>query len=86
MLSIQIHPDEQEKECSFFSEKRIETKNNHGTGCTLASAIASYLAKGDAMKDAVKSAKKYITGAINAGQPYSLGEGHGPVHHFYKFW
>ena len=75
-----------EEECSFFSDKWIETRNNHGTGCTLASAIASYLAKGNTMKDAVRLAKQYITGAITAGAPYALGKGHGPVHHYFKFW
>jgi len=72
--------------CSFFSERRIDTKNNHGTGCTLASAIASYLAKGKTMEDAVRLAKQYITGAIKAGAPYSLGQGHGPVHHYHNLW
>jgi hydroxymethylpyrimidine kinase/phosphomethylpyrimidine kinase len=74
------------KQHSYFSEKRITTKNNHGTGCTLASAVASYLAKGETMEEAVRLAKQYITGAITAGAPYSLGKGHGPVHHYYKFW
>lgn len=74
------------KHYSYFSEERIKTKNNHGTGCTLASAIASFLAKGETMERSVRRAKQYITGAINAGTPYSLGKGHGPVHHYYKFW
>jgi len=74
------------KHHSYFSEKRIVTKNNHGTGCTIASAIASFLAKGKTTEDSVKLAKQYITGAITAGTPYSLGKGHGPVHHYYKFW
>ena len=74
------------KTCSFFSGERIETHNNHGTGCTLASAIASYLAKGEPMEHAVGLAKQYITGAIKAGAPYSLGQGHGPVHHYFNLW
>ena len=65
--------------------KRIQTRNNHGTGCTLSSAIASRLAKGDGIITAVRKAKQYITGAIAAGAGYTIGKGHGPVHHFYQF-
>jgi hydroxymethylpyrimidine/phosphomethylpyrimidine kinase len=65
---------------------RIETRNNHGTGCTLSSAIASYLAKGFTTEDAVRKAKIYITEAIRSGAAYGLGGGHGPVHHFFEFW
>ncbi len=66
--------------------ERIDTRNNHGTGCTLSSAIAAYLAKGADMETAVKKAKQYITGAIRAGAGYRLGLGHGPVHHFFDYW
>lgn len=66
--------------------KRIATKNNHGTGCTLSSAIASFLARGYPIEKAARSAKRYITGAIRAGAEYEIGNGHGPVHHFYEFW
>jgi hydroxymethylpyrimidine/phosphomethylpyrimidine kinase len=69
-----------------FPGKRIPTRNNHGTGCTLSSAIASFLAKGETMVTAVGHAKEYITGAIRAGADYSLGKGHGPVHHFFRFF
>jgi hydroxymethylpyrimidine/phosphomethylpyrimidine kinase len=72
-------------ETIFLPAKRIETRNNHGTGCTLSSAIASGIAKGYDVVKAVRMAKEYITGAINAGAGYSLGQGHGPVHHFYQF-
>ena len=65
---------------------RIETRNNHGTGCTLSSAIASYLAKGFTTEDAVRKAKIYITEAIRSGAAYELGGGHGPVNHFFEFW
>ncbi|MBN1276233.1 MAG: bifunctional hydroxymethylpyrimidine kinase/phosphomethylpyrimidine kinase [Deltaproteobacteria bacterium] len=65
---------------------RINTRNDHGTGCTLSSAIASFLARGDSIEKAVRNAKKYISGAISAGSEYQIGYGHGPVHHFYKFW
>ena len=66
--------------------ERIPTRNNHGTGCTLSSAIASNLAKGHDVETAVRNAKEYISGAIRAGAEYVIGRGHGPVHHFYKFF
>ena len=66
--------------------ERIETRNNHGTGCTLSSAIASYLARGHEIETTVKMAKSYISHAIRAGAEYAIGQGHGPVHHFYQYW
>lgn len=66
--------------------ERIATRNNHGTGCTLSSAIASFIARGETIENAVHRAKDYITGAIRAGAEYSIGHGHGPVHHFYRFF
>jgi hydroxymethylpyrimidine/phosphomethylpyrimidine kinase len=66
--------------------ERIETRNNHGTGCTLSSAIASYMARGCGIEAAVQNAKTYISEAISAGASYKVGHGHGPVHHFYAFW
>ncbi|MDR1625521.1 MAG: bifunctional hydroxymethylpyrimidine kinase/phosphomethylpyrimidine kinase [Spirochaetia bacterium] len=71
---------------SFFDSRRIQTRNTHGTGCTLSSAIASGLAKGMDVASAVGAAKKYIGGAIEAGARYTTGKGHGPVHHYYAFW
>ena len=65
---------------------RIATRNNHGTGCTLSSAIAANLAKGAEIEAAVQHAKEYVTGAIRAGASYRIGHGHGPVHHFWKYW
>jgi hydroxymethylpyrimidine/phosphomethylpyrimidine kinase len=65
---------------------RIPTRNNHGTGCTLSSAIASNLARGEDVESAVRHAKEYISGAIRAGAAYAIGQGHGPVHHFYRFF
>jgi len=62
-----------------FPGERIDTVHTHGTGCTLASAIASRLALGDDVPAAVKAAKEYVTGAIAAGFP--LGAGIGPVDH-----
>jgi Hydroxymethylpyrimidine/phosphomethylpyrimidine kinase len=66
--------------------ERIATRNNHGTGCTLSSAIAAFIARGAGIEDAVRLAKDYITGAIRAGAEYTIGHGHGPVHHFFRFF
>jgi hydroxymethylpyrimidine/phosphomethylpyrimidine kinase len=65
---------------------RIETQNTHGTGCTLSSAIAAGLAKGESLADAVRAAKAYITAAIAAADRLSIGHGRGPVHHFHEWW
>jgi hydroxymethylpyrimidine/phosphomethylpyrimidine kinase len=65
---------------------RIKTRNNHGTGCTLSSAIAGYLAQGSDIEAAVKKAKAFINRAIAAGAAYKIGHGHGPVHHFFQWW
>jgi hydroxymethylpyrimidine/phosphomethylpyrimidine kinase len=72
--------------CMRFAALRSETKNSHGTGCTLSSAIAAGLAKGQALADAVRDAKAYITAAIAAADRLGVGAGHGPVHHFAKWW
>jgi len=65
---------------------RIATKNTHGTGCSLSSAIAAGLAKGDDMETAVRNAKAWISAAIAAADRFSVGHGHGPVHHFHKYY
>ncbi|MBW2434557.1 MAG: bifunctional hydroxymethylpyrimidine kinase/phosphomethylpyrimidine kinase [Deltaproteobacteria bacterium] len=70
----------------WLAAKRIQTRNNHGTGCTLSSAIAAYLAKGNDIEAAVQKAKDYMNRAIAAGAAYRIGHGHGPVHHFFKWW
>ena len=75
-----------EKRTVCLPGERLETRNNHGTGCTLSSAIAANLAKGEKVDVAVRHAKKYITEAIRAGAGYQIGHGHGPVHHFWKYW
>ncbi|REG86838.1 bifunctional hydroxymethylpyrimidine kinase/phosphomethylpyrimidine kinase [Marinomonas pollencensis] len=62
---------------------RINTKNTHGTGCTLSSAIASYLAQGKSLEDAVSLAKNYISQAITQADELAIGQGHGPVNHFF---
>ena len=65
---------------------RIETRNNHGTGCTLSSAIAAYMAKGKDIEEAVQKAKTFMNDSIAAGAAYKIGHGHGPVHHFFQWW
>jgi len=67
-----------------LSAPRIRTKNTHGTGCTFSAAIAAYLAKGEKIDSAVALAKKFITRAIRSS--FTIGAGHSPVHHFYRFW
>ncbi|MGW7006395.1 bifunctional hydroxymethylpyrimidine kinase/phosphomethylpyrimidine kinase [Streptomyces sp. NPDC054933] len=67
----------------WFRAPRHDNRHTHGTGCTLASAIASYLAKGVGVPEAVGSAKRYVTGAIAAGFP--LGAGIGPVDHAWQW-
>jgi len=70
----------------WFEYPRIDTENTHGTGCTLSSAVAAYLARGMRMEAAVERARAYMQKAIEAGAGYTLGKGHGPVHHFHAVW
>jgi hydroxymethylpyrimidine/phosphomethylpyrimidine kinase len=67
-----------------FTSPRIATKNTHGTGCTLSSAIASNLALGFSMAEAVERAKRYVTIAIE--HSLAIGKGHGPTNHFYELY
>jgi hydroxymethylpyrimidine/phosphomethylpyrimidine kinase len=65
---------------------RVATKNTHGTGCSLSSAVAAGLAKGDDMESAVRNAKAWVSAAIAAADRFSVGRGHGPIHHFQKYY
>jgi hydroxymethylpyrimidine/phosphomethylpyrimidine kinase len=69
-----------------FSAPRHPTRNTHGTGCTLSSAIAAGLAKGLDLVTATEAAKAYLTAAIVAADGLAIGHGHGPVHHFHAMW
>ncbi len=72
---------------TWFNGKRIDTKNTHGTGCTLSSAIAANLAKNFTLNDSVANAKKYLTDALKSG--LNLGHGNGPINHLIideNFW
>lgn len=70
----------------WLTAPRYETKNTHGTGCTLSSAIAAGLARGLDLTAAVSAAKDYVTAAIKAADTLEIGRGHGPVHHFHAQW
>ncbi len=65
---------------------RTETRNTHGTGCTLSAALAAELAKGATLADAARAAKAYVSGAVAAADQLSVGAGHGPTHHFHTLW
>ncbi len=69
-----------------FASPRVATRNTHGTGCTLSSAIAAGLARGGSLREAVAAAKAYIGAAIAASERLTIGHGHGPVHHFHALW
>jgi len=72
--------------CTRFAAPRLDIRNTHGTGCTLASAIAAGLARGLSLGAAVGEAKAYVSAAIAAADRLNVGSGRGPVHHFHKWW
>jgi len=65
---------------------RVATRNTHGTGCSLSSAIAAHLAKGDDLATAVRGAKAFVGAAIAAADRFAVGHGHGPIHHFHRYY
>ncbi len=65
---------------------RRDTRNTHGTGCTLSAAIAAELAKGAPLRAAVETAKAYVTAAIAGADTLQVGKGRGPLHHFHAWW
>jgi hydroxymethylpyrimidine/phosphomethylpyrimidine kinase len=69
-----------------FAAPRIATQNTHGTGCSLSAAIAAGLAKGEDMETAVRNAKAFVSAAIAAADGLGIGHGHGPIHHFQRFY
>ncbi len=69
-----------------LSLPRFRTKNTHGTGCSLSSAIAAGLAKGESLESAVRAAKTYVNVAISQADRLGVGKGHGPIHHFHPFY
>jgi hydroxymethylpyrimidine/phosphomethylpyrimidine kinase len=74
------------KGTTALAAPRVATKNTHGTGCSLSSAIAAGLAKGDDLETAIRRAKAWISAAISAADRLAVGHGHGPVHHFHAFY
>jgi len=74
----------EEDRCIELISRRVNSPNTHGTGCTLSSAFASYLAQGYALDDAARAAKEYISRAIESGADYKIGHGFGPVNHFWN--
>ena len=70
----------------WFTAPRVETGNTHGTGCSLASAIAANLASGRSLSSSVGAAKHWLTEALRAADRLDVGKGHGPVHHFHELW
>ncbi len=83
---VDVFYNAETNETVFLKSPRQYTKNTHGTGCTLSSAFASFLAKGYSLNDAARNAKDYISQAITAGADYEIGHGHGPVCHFWQWW
>lgn len=81
-IDLLVTPDGTQR----FAAPRHATRNTHGTGCTLSSAVTAGLASGLGLADAVARAKSYITGAIAAADRLDVGTGHGPVHHFFQLW
>jgi hydroxymethylpyrimidine/phosphomethylpyrimidine kinase len=69
-----------------FAAMRTATANTHGSGCTLSSAVAAFLAQGFDLKTAGRNAKTYVSAAIAAADQLKVGQGHGPLHHFHELW
>ena len=74
------------KQMITLEERRVKTKHNHGTGCTLSSALAVYMAKGLPVDEAARAAKRYVTGALRKAEKLKVGHGAGPLHHFHTLW
>lgn len=72
------------RDVAIYTSETVNTINTHGTGCTLSSAIASFLAKGLPMREAVGEAKNYVTAALQGAADVIIGHGHGPVNHFHN--
>ena len=79
---VLIHKDKE----YWFCQPFVETRNTHGTGCSLSSAIAAEIAKGEEIVKAVDIAKKWIHNGIKQADELDVGKGSGPIHHFHKFW
>lgn len=76
--------DSEGRRIASFVGEAVDTPNTHGTGCTLSSAIACFMAQGFGVEEAVRRAKRYVAEAIAAGSGVTTGHGHGPVNHFFS--
>ncbi len=83
---VDVLYDFESEQVHRFPTDRIETRNSHGTGCTLSSATAAFLAKGLDLVSGVEAGLNYVHESLVSGADYTIGSGHGPVHHFHKFW
>jgi len=66
--------------------EKISTKNTHGTGCTLSSALATLLAKSSDVPEVARRARQYVRHALANADKLTVGHGHGPLHHFHSLW
>lgn len=69
-----------------FSAARVATRHTHGTGCTLSAALAALRPRHEDWRATVAAAKVYLQGALMAADSLQVGQGIGPVHHFYRWW
>jgi hydroxymethylpyrimidine/phosphomethylpyrimidine kinase len=81
VTDVLLYPQNGEMHTQTYTSPRISSRNTHGTGCTLSSAIACYLALGASLPDAVAQARVYIVQAIEQGKNVQTGQGHGPLNH-----
>lgn len=82
---IDVLYNKETENMEYFTSKKVQTNNTHGTGCTLSSAIATHLAKGNSLSEATAKSIEYIHQAIASGANYKLGKGRGPVNHFWRY-
>lgn len=76
----------QDNRFDYFEENMVETTNTHGTGCSLSTAIAAHRSQGLDLLRSVKLSKQYVYEAIKAGSNYKMGQGRGPIHHYFQYW
>lgn len=84
LVDVLVYQDKQEIKVREYCHPRIETKNTHGTGCTLSSAIASYLAQGFELEDSVGKGIDYVQAGLRGASSLKLGAGHGPLWHMHE--
>ncbi len=83
---VDVFFDFEKSEITSMKSTKLHTLNTHGTGCTMSSAFATYLAQGFSLKECALKSKEYIEQSIQEGMKYEIGKGNGPVHHFCKIW